>query len=72
MKTKKITVEENLSSPTHRQGYNLLILEELKKLIDKHPDHTFGQIMKNFCPLNSFVESKTTYEQLIRLYGDNK
>lgn len=30
-----------------RQKYNKLILERLSKLIDKHPDMRFGQILVN-------------------------
>ena len=30
-----------------RQKYNKLILERLSKLVDKHPDLRFGQILAN-------------------------
>lgn len=30
-----------------RQKYNKLILERLSKLVDKHPDMRFGQILVN-------------------------
>ena len=61
-----------------RQKYNKLILETLSKLVDKHPDLRFGQILVNAevvtykndydemvveDPFNE--ESKTTWERMI-------
>lgn len=61
-----------------RQKYNKLILETLSKLVDKHPDLRFGQILVNTevvtykndydemvveDPFNE--ESKTTWERMI-------
>ena len=61
-----------------RQKYNKLILETLSKLIDKHPDLRFGQILTNAeviiykndydetVPVDPFYEeSETTWKRML-------
>ena len=44
-----------------RQKYNKLILETLSKLVDKHPDLRFGQILVNA----EVVTYKNDYDEMV-------
>lgn len=44
-----------------RQKYNRLILETLSKLIEKHPDLRFGQILANA----EVITYKNDYDEMI-------
>ena len=49
-----------------RQKYNKLILETLSKLVDKHPDLRFGQILVN-CDIIELVPDSLHGNALIAL-----
>lgn len=44
-----------------RQKYNKLILETLSKLIEKHPDLRFGQILANA----EIITYKNDYDEMV-------
>lgn len=44
-----------------RQKYNKLILEVLSKLVDKHPDLRFGQILANA----EVITYKNDYDEMV-------
>lgn len=44
-----------------RQKYNKLILETLSKLVEKHPDLRFGQILANA----EIVTYKNDYDEIV-------
>ena len=51
-----------------RQKYNRLILERLSKLVEKHPDLRFGQILANAEVItykNDYEESEITWKRML-------